>query len=67
MARLRRFEEHRWVGTRDDMRAYDCDDATQFETLAARVEGDGLLEADLLQSFAPDKASEARNRGFRPV
>jgi len=67
MARLRRFEEHRWVGTRDDMRAYDCDDAAQFEALTVRVEEDGLLEANQLQSFAPDAQSEFRNRGFRPV
>jgi hypothetical protein len=67
MARLRRFEEHRWVGTRDDMRAYDCDDAGQFEALTTRVEEDDLLGANQLQSFAPDVPSEVRNRGFRPV
>lgn len=67
MARLRRFEEHRWVGTRDTMRAYDCDDANQFEALAIRVDEDGLLDANLLQGFAPDEASEVRNRGFRPI
>ncbi|MGI9529759.1 MAG: hypothetical protein ACR2NG_08610 [Acidimicrobiia bacterium] len=55
------------MGTRDDMRAYDCDDASQFEALTARVEDDGLLEANRLQSFAPDAPSEVRNRGFRPV
>ena len=49
------------------MRAYDCDDAGQFEILSARVEQDDLLGADQLQSFAPDVLSEVRNRGFRPV
>jgi len=67
MARLRRFEEHRWVGTRDDMRAYDCDDANQFEVLTARVQDDALMENNMLQSFGPDDVSEVRNRGFRPV
>ena len=67
MARLRRFEEHRWVGTRDTMRAYDCDDDDQFEVLARRVDEDALVEANMLQSFAPDEASEVRNRGFRPI
>lgn len=66
MARLRRFEEHRWVGTRDDMQAYDCDDARQFEVLRARVQDDALLENNMLQSFGPDEVSEVRNRGFRP-
>lgn len=65
MARLRRFENHRFVGTRDDMVAYDCDDPTQFETLAERVAADDLMNRDLLQAFGPDEVSEARNRGFR--
>jgi hypothetical protein len=65
MARLRRFENHRYVGTRDDMVAYDCDDTSQFGTLAARVEVDDLMNRDLLQAFGPDEVSEARNRGFR--
>ena len=67
MARLARFEEHRFVGTRDDMRFYDCDDPEQFERLSARVEHDDLLTRKLLQGFGPDSAADARNRGFRPV
>lgn len=66
MSRLRRFEEHRFVGTRDDMAVYDCDDEAQFAVLDRRVADDGLLPRDLLQSFGPDSLSEARNRGFRP-
>ncbi len=67
MPRLRRFEEHRWVGTRRDMRVYDCDDSVQFEALSALVD-DGNLVDDLgLQSFGPDTLAEARNRGFRQV
>jgi len=64
MARIRRFEEHRFVGTRDDMRVYDCDEPAQFAILDQRVESEGLIDAKLLQSFAPDELSDARNRGF---
>ena len=67
MPRLRRFEEHRWVGTRRDMRVYDCDDQAQFDRLTALVEAGDLVEDVGLQSFAPDTLPEARNRGFRPV
>ena len=64
MPRLRAFPEQRYVGTRDDMRVYDCDDDDQFVALEARVEADELLDRRLLQSFAPDTLAEARNRGF---
>ncbi len=67
MARLRQFPEHRYVGTRDDMLVYDCDDATQYAALGERLAEDELLDRKLLQSFAPDTLAEARNRGFRPV
>lgn len=67
MSRLARFEEYRYVGTRDTMRVYDCDDAGQFETLEERVNVDQLVERKLIQSFAPDSVDEARNRGFRPA
>ena len=67
MARLKRFEDHRWIGTRADMRVYDCDDQAQYEALAALVENEDLLDGVGLQSFAPDTLPEARNRGFRPV
>lgn len=66
MARLRRFEEHRYVGARDTMVVYDTDDVAQAEELAARIEGDDLLMRDLLQTFGPDEIPEARNRGFKP-
>lgn len=66
MSRLRRFEEHRYVGTRDDMAVYDCDDEAQFAALEQRAVDDGLLARDLLQAFGPDSLPEARNRGFRP-
>ncbi len=66
MPRLRRFEHHRYVGTRDDMVVYDTDDPRQYELLEARVEADDLLGRNLLASFGPDELAEARNRGFTP-
>ena len=66
MARLRRFEDHRIVGTRDDMVAYDCDLPEDYTALAERVMEEDLLNRNLLQAFAPDTLAEARNRGFHP-
>ena len=65
MGRLKRFDEYRFVGTRDTMRFYDCDDSDQFAALEERVEFDQLFAANLLSTFAPDTPAEARNRGFR--
>jgi hypothetical protein len=65
MARLRRFEEHRFVGIRDTMVVYDCDDAGQFAEISARVETEDLLDRNLLAAFGPDTLAEARQRGFR--
>lgn len=67
MPRLRRFEEHRWVGTRRDMRLYDCDDVAQYERIQDLVDSEDLVDRLGLQSFAPDTLAEARNRGFRPI
>ena len=67
MARLRRFEDARFVGARDTMVVYDQDDEAQSGQLTARVEEDDLFDRDLLQTFAPDTVDEAHNRGFRPV
>lgn len=66
MGRLRRFPGHRFVGTRDDMVVYDCDDDDQFAALSRRVDEEGLVAARLISAFAPDTLAEARNRGFRP-
>lgn len=65
MGRLPTFAEHRFVGTRDDMTVFDCDDDAQFDLLAERVERGDLVAAKGLQSFGPDSQAEARNRGFR--
>ena len=66
MARLRQFPEHRYVGTRDDMVVYDCDDDDQFTELSQRFADEDLVQRKLVQSFAPDTLPEARNRGFTP-
>ena len=67
MGRLRRFDHHRFIGLRDEMRVYDCDDEGQFEALSLRVEEKGLVARALVASFAPDTLAEARNRGFKPA
>lgn len=66
MARLRRFEEHRFIGARDTMTVYDCDDPEQLATLESRMGDDDLLTRRLVQTYGPDTLAEARNRGFRP-
>ncbi len=66
MGRLPRFDDHRFVGTRDDMLVHDCDDDSARVVLEQRMSGDDLLARNLLQTFAPDTLAEARNRGFRP-
>jgi hypothetical protein len=63
MGRLRRFADHRFVGLRDTMLVYDCDDDGQFAELeerAADLEGQNAF-----QTFGPDALVEAVNRGFR--
>lgn len=67
MSRLHRLEGYRYVGARDTMRFYDCDEEGQFEELSRRVEEEGMIGRNLLQTFAPDTPIEARNRGFHPV
>ncbi|MEA2022784.1 MAG: hypothetical protein U9N79_00685 [Actinomycetota bacterium] len=64
MARIRRFEHNRYIGTRDDMIVYDCDDADDFAALEERAEKQDLTGEKLLQAFGPDTLAEARNRGF---
>jgi hypothetical protein len=66
MSRLSRFEAYRYVGVRDTMRFYDCDDDEQFEEISTRVREESLVGQNLIQVFAPDTPIEARNRGFRP-
>lgn len=66
MNRLRQFPENRFIGTRDDMVCYDCDDADQLAALEERVANGDLVRRTMLSSFSPDTAAEARNRGFTP-
>ncbi len=63
-SRLGRFPENRFVGTRDDMVVYDCDDETAFAALKTRVELEDLVGRQMLSTFGPDSLEEARNRGF---
>lgn len=67
MARLRRFSDYRIIGRRDEMVAFDCDDASQFAQLQGAVEDLVLETKNLLQTFAPDTLAEAANRGFKPA
>ena len=67
MSRLSRFEDYRFIGIRDSMLVYDCDDADQFAELEERVEAEDLIGRKVLQSFAPDTLAEAANRGFRSL
>ena len=66
MARLKRFEHHRFLGARDTMVVYDCDDADEYAELSARDEAEHLTMRNLISTFGPDLATEAANRGFRP-
>lgn len=67
MSRLPRLEEHRFVGVRDTMKVYDCDDDVQFETLKSRIEDGDMIRRKLIQTFGPDTLMEAMNRGFAPA
>lgn len=67
MARLRRFPDFRFIGLRDTMRVYDCDDQDEFAQLEQRVESDQLVERNLVSSFGPDSLEEAANRKFKPI
>ncbi|MGH8923821.1 MAG: hypothetical protein ACRDWA_04120 [Acidimicrobiia bacterium] len=66
MSRLRRFPDSRFVGRRDVMILYDCDDTEQFDELARAVTDHALDTQNKLQAFAPDTLLEGVNRGFRP-
>ena len=65
MPRLSRFPHHRFIGLRDEMRVYDCDDEEQFRLVEERVNTGHLVERLRVVSFGPDALAEARNRGFR--
>jgi len=67
VSRLSRFDSYRFVGVRDTMRFFDCDDEDQFAELSRRVDEEGLVGRDMVQVFAPDTPVEAMNRGYRPI
>ena len=49
------------------MKVYDCDAEDQFSKLDGIININDLILHNLLQSFAPDTISEAKNRGFKPL
>lgn len=65
--RLRRFPNNRFVGHRDQMLVYDCDDERQFALISTSAAESSLDLTNRLQAFSPDSEAEAANRGFRPV
>ena len=67
MNRLDRFENIRFVGYRNNMKVYDCDDVEQFEKLSALTNSVDYIKLNLIQSFSPDNIDEAKNRGFKPA
>ena len=66
-SRLARFEKSRFIGARDTMTVYDCDDAGQLARLEARVEADDLVGRNLIQSFAPDHPGRSPQPGVPPA
>ena len=67
MNRLNRFEHHRYVGIRKNMKLYDCDDENQFASLNEYLKDYDYVSLNLVQSFSPDTIDEAKNRSFRPI
>ena len=67
MNRLNRFEHHRYVGIRKNMKVYDCDDENQFASLNEYLKDYDFVSLNLVQSFSPDTIDEAKNRGFKPI
>ncbi|HEY5649959.1 MAG TPA: hypothetical protein VIW46_00815 [Acidimicrobiia bacterium] len=67
MSRIKRFEDHRFIGDRRTMTVYDCDDRGQLAELEALVVEHELWAQNALQTFAPDDLTEAANRSFHPA
>ena len=67
MNRRNRFEHHRYVGLRLNMKVYDCDNQLQFEKLNNKIGDTDYIGLNLIQSFSPDSLDEAKNRGFKPL
>lgn len=62
MSRPTKFEEFRYVGDKRTQRYYDLDDPELDDDVVAE-----LMASEQFTCFAPDVASEARNRGYRRV
>lgn len=63
---IRRLEGHRFIGVRDSMTVFDCNDAEQNAELSELIGLRDLVDRTLVSTFAPDTLEEARNRGFTP-
>ncbi len=59
MARLKGFEDHRYVGDKRTQIVYDVDEFDDQDRL------NELLASEQFICFAPDSLAEARNRGYR--
>ena len=66
MGRLNRFPDNRFIGRRDVMIVFDCEDQRHFQDLEASILSLDLYAKNLLQALAPDDVAEAANRGFSP-
>lgn len=62
MKRPTKFEHFQFVGDKRSLIVYDVDSLETAEDEALIAE---LMEAGTYQSFGPDTAVEARNRGFK--
>ena len=59
MARLSKFEHHRWVGDKRNQVVHDTDFCNDKSAL------DDLVASEKYLCFGPDTLIEARNRGYK--
>ena len=67
MGRLSRFESYRFVGVRETMTVYDCDNEAEFAELEDLVDELGLVDRNQLQSFSPDTLTRGGESQLSPV
>ena len=60
MARPPRFEAHRWLGDKRNMRVHDLDNPGDPCAI------EDVIASEKFLTFGPDVLPEARNRCFRP-
>jgi hypothetical protein len=59
MDRPAKFEHHRYIADKRNLRFYDVDEATDAAVI------DELMASGCYLSFGPDTEAEARNRGYK--